>query len=530
MSVIPLNIITTYPVRWDKYKVLRDFVQNFYDSVPTEKWKSVFSYSFENNILTMSIADIIFNYEWLLHIGASTKTAAHATAGYFGEGFKIASLCAFRDFGWNIHMASGEWELDVTSVDHTIDMQKMKMLAYTVSKKDFENRSVLTLSILDDRDYKLFLNVLISFYYPENSLLGKEIWNSPQFGAVYTRSSMKIPNYLPHTYNCGTKGAIFCKYQMLGTNPFNLVVCLHNYDQRDRERNTLYQSDVINIFEKIASYIDALGAMFVLEEMRRFWNSYPKGYFDIHSWSKTVDTLIKKISRNITIKTTFVQKYPNILYLPRIHSIREQNMRSQARSWLKDQNRKYLLCKDTFSLLGYNSLEEECRKHGGFVKDDSVNNETEAACFKLLEDIIYVLFKDFFQIENNMPARKVIRNVTAIYAGMAVLHKANITKVNSEGYIIKKYISAIYLKYYLLAKNMFYSALSTYIHEMCHMFGGDASANFSLALTEAMTILLQNHKIIEFYRKKWEALFDETAPPALSADQAAAATSGDDHE
>lgn len=30
---ISLNIVMTYPVKWSKYNVFRDFIQNFYDSV-----------------------------------------------------------------------------------------------------------------------------------------------------------------------------------------------------------------------------------------------------------------------------------------------------------------------------------------------------------------------------------------------------------------------------------------------------------------------------------------------------------------
>ena len=31
-KIIPLNIVLTYPVKWGKYEILRDFIQNFYDS------------------------------------------------------------------------------------------------------------------------------------------------------------------------------------------------------------------------------------------------------------------------------------------------------------------------------------------------------------------------------------------------------------------------------------------------------------------------------------------------------------------
>jgi len=42
----------------------------------------------------------------------------------------------------------------------------------------------------------------------------------------------------------------------------------------------------------------------------------------------------------------------------------------------------------------------------------------------------------------------------------------------------------------LLAKDKFIEALSTYCHELCHCFGGDASATFSRALI--ITLIMEN--------------------------------------
>jgi hypothetical protein len=39
---ILLNLVYDYPVRWSQYKVLRDFVQNFYDSIGYREWNSRF--------------------------------------------------------------------------------------------------------------------------------------------------------------------------------------------------------------------------------------------------------------------------------------------------------------------------------------------------------------------------------------------------------------------------------------------------------------------------------------------------------
>lgn len=101
MFQIPLNIVMTYPVHWQEYEILRDFIQNFYDSVSKEEWQERFHHEYSSHTIRMWVENVTFSYEWLLHIGASTKTGNSAeNAGYFGEGFKIASLCAFRDRHW----------------------------------------------------------------------------------------------------------------------------------------------------------------------------------------------------------------------------------------------------------------------------------------------------------------------------------------------------------------------------------------------------------------------------------------------
>lgn len=174
-KIIPLNIVMTYPVRWNKYEVIRDFQQNFYDAVGFQNWKERFEYKYENNTLSMWISEIEFSYEWLLHIGASTKTSnSLQNAGYFGEGFKIASLCAVRDFQWHVRMASGNWELEVISIKQTIDKSEIDMLAYDMKIKEYQNVSRLELYPVDDADFQLFKNVILSFYHYGNGKSSQE--------------------------------------------------------------------------------------------------------------------------------------------------------------------------------------------------------------------------------------------------------------------------------------------------------------------------------------------------------------------
>ena len=127
-----------------------------------------------------------------------------------------------------------------------------------------------------------------------------------------------------------------------------------------------------------------------------------------------------------------------------------------------------------------------------------------------LEDAAVAIFKDFFRIEKgHMPQRRIITNLHAVYNGMASMMTNKKPEINSHGMKIKNKIMKIHLKSTLFEKDMFYSALSTYIHELCHSFGGDASQAFSLALTVAIEILMEHHDKIETYKKQWETLFKQ---------------------
>ncbi|MGN0484662.1 MAG: hypothetical protein ACI4HI_14025 [Lachnospiraceae bacterium] len=149
-------------------------------------WKEKFHYTYENEKLSMWVDGVTFSYEWLLHIGASTKTTdkKNGNAGYFGEGFKVASLCAHRDFNWNIQMSSGDWNLDVVTVKQTIDQTEVEMLAYDVKSKEKEETSRLELNPVSEEDFQLFQDAITSFYYIGNPLLGEKIWEGDE-GSVY---------------------------------------------------------------------------------------------------------------------------------------------------------------------------------------------------------------------------------------------------------------------------------------------------------------------------------------------------------
>lgn len=505
METLSVNIVMTYPVHWTKFQVLRDFVQNFYDAVDPKDWRSSFCYEYIDQSLSMWIKNVSFNYEWLMHIGASTKTNnSNEYAGFFGEGFKIASLCAFRDYKWAIQMMSDDWHIDVTDIEKSIDHTPLRMLAYNVSAAEKMNETKLVLNNISADDYAIFLNVFDSFFCPDNPLMGTMLWSGKE-GAVFLRSKTPINNNLPVTSEFGRKGAVFCGYQMLGTNPFDLVVCLHNYKKEDRERRSLYAFNVIDVFEEIVYCVDSQCAMAMLEKMRRYWNAYPRKNIDIYSWSHTIDALIRKVASTPEVRNAFVKKYNAILCLKKIVSIGEKNRRWQARAWLDQQEKKYILAKETFKMMGYPTIEEECDRRGGFVVDDDAD-DVQIRCFTVLEDVCREVFPEFFAL-STIPERKIIINSRAAYHGMAVTYKKKEHLLNSKGIRIRYDIGKLYLKAEIFVAEGYYDGLSTYVHEMCHVFGGDSSASFSQALTFAMELLMKNQEKVIRGKCKWDQIF-----------------------
>lgn len=69
---------------------------------------------------------------------------------------------------------------------------------------------------------------------------------------------------------------------------------------------------------------------------------------------------------------------------------------------------------------------------------------------------------------------------------MATLYKNKRKQFNKMHLCIRNKIDCVYLKRSIIEADKFYDGLSTYVHEMCHMFGGDSSENFSIGLTHAM--------------------------------------------
>lgn len=370
MKIIPLNLRLSHPVHWNKYKIFQNFIRNFYDSVGYETWHKQFHYEIRANRLYLIADKNIFNYENPLWI-APFSVANSETSGHFQELFKIASLCAYRDYNWQIRISSPNSTITIVEQQTIVNMQEVCSLAYEFEEHKTNSPSTLELYPISETDLNIFKEALYSFYYPENPLLGELIWQSEE-SAVYYRSNLPIPDHYPPIYNLKKEGIVFCKRQARGSFPIPLVICKHNYQSFDLEKESFYQCDIVKIVYQIAEMISAEGAEQLLPIFARYWNSYPLKHVDLNTWYYVICELIRKIASSHPAISRFQSQYPNLLYTQRLcnNEPLKESRHLQTKIWLRNQPTKYQLVQEQFKLLGYENLETFCRHKGVFVPND----------------------------------------------------------------------------------------------------------------------------------------------------------------
>ncbi|MDR3341222.1 MAG: hypothetical protein LBT14_00265, partial [Treponema sp.] len=365
---INLNIMLNYPVHWTKQQVLRDIIQNFYDDAGIERFGKTFQYVYkEKEIMELSMKSKGFNYEWLVHIGASTKQEISGKfAGFYGEGFKIAALCALRDYHWGIRMRSQNWSLQVTTRESIIDGKKLSQLVYEIDdNQTLSSETVLTIDNFAEEDTILLNDTVKIFYYQDNPLIGKLIFKN-DYGAIYERSEIKKPENYPASYDCGGEGIIFLCFQARGSLFAPIVICNHRFKTSDRERKQIYLGTIQDIILDLTDSINPGAAFFLLEKLEKYWYDYPDKQDDVKSWYSVVRKLIRKMCQDNTITAEFRKLYPALLVCEKPSNVRMRNRKHQALAWKNNNDPNARLVQDSFSLLGYKNLIDVCEEAGGF--------------------------------------------------------------------------------------------------------------------------------------------------------------------
>jgi hypothetical protein len=266
---------------------------------------------------------------------------------------------------------------------------------------------------------------------------------------------------------------------------------------------------VIDVLIDMVDMIDAKTACFLLEQLEKYWYQYPGSTGDIDSYYSLIKKLIRKMhyyDASGGVCKDFRNKYLNLTVCEKPHGVAEQNKKTQALAWRKLYLPDSRLVQDSFKFLGYETIVELCRKAGGFNSTRKAGIK-EAELLDLLKKAASTILKGFIL---KYPECLIIENDTSVFSGTANIVKIENQKdikINNKGHKIRYNLVRIEIKKKFFTKDNFISAFTTYCHELCHCFGGDASASFSRALTDVIELIMNSSEDLGRFKKEWENMF-----------------------
>lgn len=418
--------------------------------------------------------------------------------GKFGEGFKIASLCAYRDEKFTIHMESLGWSLDVTQTAGTIDKREVAFLAYDVKERKFEDNAVLILGNVKSDAYQIFLSEMNGFYYSGNPVLGKCIMCRDDC-AVYYINEKALPKY--HIGN----GKLFARMQdRASITAVPLVFCNHQYQpdrEDDRDRGSFSSIDKENAVMQVIKQLTGEALKEVFFAFKKYWNQFDTDESGGANWNGVIREMINMIKKDGELKREVSDALKD-RYLADV--IREDRNRYRlAIAWFRSSefhDQKKLL-PHYFGKLGIETLYSLCEKNDGFNVIGEPDR-LQGAYIKILEEIARDIFGDLICYAH-IPKCRVIVNSHAPNTGLANTWKAEQTCRNAMGLKVVSDVSAINLQKQLLSPAEFPQAMVVYMHELLHQFGGDASRQFHTAILAMDYRIIQKAVELEAYDTRW---------------------------
>lgn len=501
-----LNLVMTYPVWWGLSHIMEDYIQNFYDVLGAENFSRNFIYCYNEDKKELRMEGKKgFHVEWLQYIGVSTKrdNSIHYMAGKFGEGFKIASLCAYRDHELSIHMESQDWALDVIKIPGEINGQNIEFFGYDIKERAYEDNAVLTLGNVELKAYQIFTAAVQHFFYPENPVFGKCLVSTKDY-AIYKINASAISDKSRIT------GRVFASMQERAKiEGIPLIFCNHRYEpdlEDDRDRDRFRSHDIEAAVADIVSRLDGevLGEVFIA--FQPYWCKKRNKTGSGPDWSRLIRKMIGKICSDDSLRQS-MHEYLKDSYIADTDPYvikQDKNKYRTAQSWFyasKFYGTNKLL-PYYFADLGIHTLYGLCERYEGFHiihKPDKLQQRR----IKILEKMAQNIFSDILCYET-LPECKVIVNKGTPNEGFAKTINANILIRNRIGLKVVNDIKEINLRKQLLDKSAFSKAMVVYMHELLHQFGGDASRQFRAAILAMNYRIMEKSTMLEEYEKEWK--------------------------
>lgn len=286
-----------------------------------------------------------------------------------------------------------------------------------------------------------------------------------------------------------------------------IIICNHRYevsgDDRDRSLLDIYDSNCA--IREVLRKVSADEALVLLEICKPRWrNTYGRDWKG-RNWYTMLEILIDKVTSETDVKRRFLERYENELVTMDLWWMNPYR-KKMALVWYR-QSRYYettRVVSDLFEKFDVPSVGMLCREHNGF-DEEAAPDEVQKKYIRILERIVNTYFADLICYER-LPECRILLNKEAPILGKAHSIKEDKRIVNTYGHVVKTRISNVYIQSHLFKSDMFEEALSVYLHELLHQFGGDSSRQFQGVLVQMNRIIVANMQEINAFIRDWRAV------------------------
>ena len=506
MSLIRLGIALDYPIKWSFERILRDLIQNFFDSIGYKNFGKEFVYHYERNRkngkfdIIMKTKEHPFSYEWLTCIGGSTKTGSRGMGyiGQYGEGFKMCMLCLMKLGIKDVTMHSQDWSIRPTVYEEKIEGKAVQMLGYEYERMEDDGETVLWMNGVNEEQEQVISEGLLHFFYPENPLLGEKISEAENY-AVYGRSSRPIPC---RQYLYDFRGILYSDFLARGRLPFPVIILIrgNTYFTDSRKRRNFSADEVWELLYVVAKRFDAETSYALLIRLKSYWNDLPEGPNDWSTWYYLICQLVRNISKSEKHAERFQREYRDLAYIERKGPDKRHNqVIEEARIWTRENSEKKLV-NPIFRLLGAEPMIERYLdvRDQGYADPDHVQQKRIRLLFEVVEKVVpYKLYDE--------------RPETVIGSGGGrnpdPLQFASRSFDSSQENRHRKYrIYRIVLQPEDLGDEAFYPTFVKIADILLHTYGASRSATLNALLTYLGGWIAEKHELLEKAESSWREI------------------------
>ncbi len=469
-----LGILDTYGVSWTLEKVARDTLQNFFDSNNLTLDGVDISVSRAGRDYVVRIQNhATYDFRRLMHLGGTTKGDDNFSAGGIGEGAKILAFALLRDHSFSqVRFGSQDWTVDF-SLDQVPEgeyVEKIKgLFAHLSHNPNPINGNFIEFRTTNRSNADAFIRAKDLFYHSDNPDFQNPTLNIPRVGGFKFLGGNTEYNKFPkgNFYHAGQRRH-FDEEKWDDVEYVNVWTLANDVLRKDRDRGIVTRKELLQlVIPKIIDASSRDGLTKAVYEMKPIWTE-GKGFNDLVGPS-ILEGIVNRLG-DTGAKLKFEDKYlaDDIPF-----------------DWFSKEALRavgYTICVPAFNKVGMKPASDRFREMQEHCREESTGLERERM------EILYEA------------ARKLEKKPKEIWV---------FDRKKENSIVLGQYNGKYIWMSREKLRDIFSSALATYLHELDHEHGNDGDKKFGYALTDTIAVvvssMIKNPSVYQALNQRWNS-------------------------